>query len=83
MDLQVQLFGFFQTSHSPFRAAQFGSEAGGTRAAIILSVIETCRRHGLEPFAYRRNALTRLPTHPTDRLAELLPVPPAASTSTP
>ena len=58
----------------------YGSQAGGTRAAIILSVIETCRRHGVEPFAHLRDVLTRLPTHPRDRLAELLPVPPATST---
>jgi transposase/uncharacterized coiled-coil protein SlyX len=51
----------------------YGSEAGGQRAAILLSMIETCRRHGVEPFAYLRDILSRLPTHPTDRLNELLP----------
>lgn len=51
----------------------YGSEAGGERAAIILSLIETCRRHGVEPFAYLRDVLSKLPTHPTDRLLELVP----------
>ena len=50
-----------------------GSDAGGERAAVIYSVIESARRHGLDPFAYLRDVLTRVWTHPQSRIAELLP----------
>jgi transposase len=50
-----------------------GSDAGGERAAVIYSVIESARRHGLEPFSYLKDLLERLPAHPQLRIAELLP----------
>lgn len=33
----------------------------------------TCRQPGLEPFAYLRDVLTHLPTHPRIRLWDLIP----------
>lgn len=50
-----------------------GSDRGGETAAILYSFTATCRRHAIDPFAYLRDVLTRLPTHPLDRLTELLP----------
>jgi transposase len=50
-----------------------GSAAGGKTAEVHLSLIATCKGLGIEPFAYLRDLLSRLPTHPPDRLAELLP----------
>jgi transposase len=50
-----------------------GSDVGGTRAAILYSVIATCKAHGLDPWAYLRDVLERIPTHPNRRRAELLP----------
>jgi hypothetical protein len=50
-----------------------GSDAGGERAAVIYSVIESARRHGLDPYAYLRDVLGRVSTHPQRRIAELLP----------
>lgn len=58
-----------------------GSDRGGHTAATILSLITTCPRHGVEPFAYLRDLLTRWPTLPRDQagcptteaLAALLP----------
>src|SRR5262249_50353573 len=41
-----------------------GSDAGGRRAAILYSFMATCRAHGLEPWAYLRDVLERIPTHP-------------------
>jgi hypothetical protein len=40
---------------------------------VLLSFIATCKRCGVEPFAWFRDVLTRLATHPVTRLAELLP----------
>jgi len=50
-----------------------GSDAGGTRAAILYSIVATCKAHGLDPWAYLRDVLERIPTHPNRRRAELLP----------
>jgi transposase len=38
-----------------------GSEAGGHRAAIIYSIVMTCRLNGLDPFVYLRDVIDRLP----------------------
>jgi transposase len=50
-----------------------GSPAGGRRAAVIYTVIGTCKLQGVEPFAYLRDVLQRVSTHPASRLAELMP----------
>ena len=51
----------------------FGSEGGGATAAILFSLTETCKGLGVEPWAYLRDVLDRLSTHPASRIAELLP----------
>jgi len=51
----------------------FGSGKGGDTAAILFSFTSTCRRLGVEPWAYLRDVLTRLPTTPPEQLADLLP----------
>jgi transposase len=50
-----------------------GSDRGGRTAATLYSLVGSCKRHGVDPFAYLKNILERLPTHPADRLGELLP----------
>lgn len=50
-----------------------GSDAGGERAAILYSFVATCRAHAIDPWAYLRDVLERIPTHPNQRRAELLP----------
>jgi transposase len=39
-----------------------GSDRGGRAAAIHFSLIASCLRNGVEPFAYLRDLLTRLPS---------------------
>jgi transposase len=51
----------------------FGSDRGGHAAAIHFSLIASARRHGLDPFAYLRDLLTRIPTHPNRLIHELFP----------
>jgi hypothetical protein len=50
-----------------------GSLRAGQRAAAIMSLIGSARMNGLDPYAYLRDVLERLPTHPARRIAELLP----------
>jgi transposase len=50
-----------------------GSDAGGTRAATIASLIATARLNGLDPEAYLRHVLERIATHPARLVGELLP----------
>jgi hypothetical protein len=38
-----------------------------------LSFVATCKRCRVEPFAWFRDGLLRIATHPVNRLGELLP----------
>lgn len=51
----------------------FGSDNGGKTAAVLLSFVATCKRCRVEPFAWFCDVLSRIATHPVNRLAELLP----------
>ena len=50
-----------------------GSDRGGRAAAVAYSLIQTCKLHHIEPFAYLSDVLRRLPSYPINRVAELLP----------
>ena len=51
-----------------------GSEAGGERAAILYTVLESARLNGLDPEGYLADVIARLAQgHPINRLNELLP----------
>lgn len=50
-----------------------GSKRGGHAAATLYSLIESAKRHQLDPFAYLRDLLTRIPTHSNRRIHELFP----------
>ena len=50
-----------------------GSDAGGRTGATLMSLVGSCKRHGLDPFAYLRDVLTRLPATPTNDLDQFLP----------
>lgn len=51
----------------------FGSDKGGKTAAVLRSFIASCKRCGVEPFAWFRDVLSRIPSHSITRLNELLP----------
>ncbi|KPF43185.1 transposase, partial [beta proteobacterium AAP51] len=50
-----------------------GSLRAGKRAAAVMSLIHSARLNGLDPYAYMRDVLERLPTQPASQIAELLP----------
>jgi len=51
----------------------FGSDSGGRTAAVLNSLIATCKRLRIDPFAYLRDVFARISAHPNSRLEELLP----------
>ncbi len=50
-----------------------GSLRAGKRAATVMSLIHSAKLNGLDPYAYLRDVLERLPTQPASRINELLP----------
>jgi hypothetical protein len=50
-----------------------GSDNGGRTAATLISLTATCKALGVEPYAYLRDVLDRVSTHPMSRISELLP----------
>ncbi len=50
-----------------------GSHAGAKRAADLYTIMANANLQGVEPFYYLRDILTRLPDHPYNKLAEMLP----------
>ena len=51
----------------------FGSDSGGERAAIIYSLIETCKLNNIDPQTYLQYVLERIADHPINKVDELLP----------
>jgi transposase len=51
----------------------FGSDTGGERAAIIYSLVETCKLNHIDPQRYLRYVLEHIAEHPIKRIEELLP----------
>ena len=51
----------------------FGAANAGERGAVIYSIIESCRRHGVEPYSYLRDVLTRLPSMTNRQIKDIVP----------
>ena len=50
-----------------------GDADAGERGAIIYTVIESCRRRGIDPYAYLKDILTRLPNMTNHQIPEVTP----------
>lgn len=50
-----------------------GSMAGAHRAALLYSLVQSCKLVDVSPFAYLKDVLLRIATHPHRRIAELTP----------
>ena len=50
-----------------------GSLRAGRRAAVVMSLIQSAKLNGHDPYRYLKDVLERLPTHPASRIDELLP----------
>lgn len=52
----------------------FGSEEAGTRNAVIFTLVENCRMHGLDPYEYLKDVLERLPHTTNQQVSQLTPL---------
>lgn len=50
-----------------------GEAQAGERSAILYTVIECCRRRGIDPFAYLREVFTRLPSMTNWQVKDITP----------
>jgi len=50
-----------------------GSDEGGKRAAIMYSILETCKQHQINPFEYLNDVLARIPNTKQQDIRSLLP----------
>ena len=50
-----------------------GSLRSGQRAAAVMSLIQSAKNNGHDPYAYLKDVLERLPTHKASAISELLP----------
>jgi transposase len=50
-----------------------GSEGGAESAAILFSLVVSCKLHDVDPFAYFRDVLMRVDTHPAALVHQLTP----------
>lgn len=50
-----------------------GEADAGDRAAIVYTVIESCRRRGIDPYAYLKDVLTRLPGMTNQQIRTVTP----------
>ncbi len=52
----------------------FGSEEGAGASLILMSLVQSCREHGVSPLLYMRDVLHAISTTPTSRIGELTPL---------
>ncbi|NDL66089.1 IS66 family transposase [Enterobacteriales bacterium SAP-6] len=50
-----------------------GSDSGGERAALMYTLIGSCKLNGVEPEAYLRHVLAIIADHPINKIKDLLP----------
>lgn len=50
-----------------------GADEAGWRSAVIYSLIQSCRAHEVEPYAYLKDVLQRLPSMTNRQIAEITP----------
>ena len=50
-----------------------GSHEAAQRTAMIYSLLRSCKMQGLHPYVWMKDILTRIPSHPVNKIKELLP----------
>jgi hypothetical protein len=53
----------------------FGSQEAGVRNAVVFTLVQNCRMHGVDPYEYFKDVLERLPRMTNqDKLEALTPL---------
>ena len=50
-----------------------GSHEAAERSAMLYSLLGTCKTNGIEPYAWLRDTLEKIATHPINKIKDLLP----------
>ncbi|MCO5068575.1 MAG: IS66 family transposase, partial [Kiritimatiellae bacterium] len=50
-----------------------GAQEAGWRSAVIYSIIQSCKAHGVEPYTYLKDVLTRLPAMTNHQIPTITP----------
>lgn len=50
-----------------------GSHEAAKRSGMLYSLLDTCKMHGVEPYAWLKDVLHNIADHPVNRIADLLP----------
>lgn len=50
-----------------------GSHEAAKRSGMLYSLLGTCKLHGIEPYSWLKDVLQTIPTHPINKVNELLP----------
>ena len=50
-----------------------GAKTAGNSTAVILSLVQTCKHLGIDPYAYLEDVLARIMSHNSQKIYELLP----------
>lgn len=50
-----------------------GAETAGWRSAVIYTIIQSCKAHGVEPYAYLKDVLERLPSMTNHQIPGITP----------
>jgi len=50
-----------------------GEAEAGERSAILYTLVESCRRRGIDPYAYLRDVLSRLPNMTNWQVPDVTP----------
>ena len=69
-------FASFALCRAPHKAKNWlfvGSELAGQRAAVVMSLVQSAKLNKIDPWAYLRDVLARIHSHPASRIDELLP----------
>jgi transposase len=69
----IQFFFLWKAFHKRKNWLFFGDADAGERSAIVYSIIESCRRHGIEPYTYLHDVLTRLPSMTNRQIKDVVP----------
>ena len=50
-----------------------GAKTAGNSTAVILSLVQTCKHLGIDPYAYLEDVLARIMSHNSQKIYQLLP----------